>query len=104
MAKEKGGFMREPCKCPLCGKEDERVLLRPHWSKKYHEFICGHCKIELAFKRDERDIDIQLKDALDQWLIKATGESMEAMVNRMINTMTEEEMLERLDELNATCH
>lgn len=89
--------------CPLCHKEDERVLLRSHWSKKYHELICGHCKIELSFIMNPGiPIEEQLKEALDRYLIKATGETMEQAVKRIMDTMTEEQMLNRLDELNAT--
>ena len=96
--------MKELVQCPLCKREDERVLLRPHCSKKYHEFICGHCKIEFSFVRNEDDIEKQLKKALDDYLVKITGETMEAAVQRIMNTMSEEDMLNRLDELNQTYH
>lgn len=92
-------------KCPLCSKGNKRVLFRPHWSKKYHELICGHCKIEFSLIiKDHISVDVQLKEALDRYLIKVTGETMEQAVQRTMETMTEKEMLERLSELNATYH
>jgi hypothetical protein len=88
--------------CPLCKKEDERVLFRPHWSNKYHEFICGHCRTELSFVLDPTiTIEEQLKEVLDRRLVKLTGYTMEQSVKHIMDTMTEEEMLDRLDELNA---
>ncbi|NVM34051.1 MAG: hypothetical protein HWN81_00550 [Candidatus Lokiarchaeota archaeon] len=92
-------------KCPLCKKEGDRVILRQHWSKKYYEFICGHCKIEFSFIYNEKlDVNVQLKNNFNKWLIKVTGESMEQSVKRIMETMTEEEMLDRLDELNQVYH
>lgn len=84
-------------KCPLCKREDVRVLFRPHWSKKYYEFICGYCKIEFSLQYDNtQNLDQQLKDGLDRYLIKYTGQTMEQRVKEIMETMTPEEMEERL--------
>jgi len=83
----------------------DRVLFRPHWSNKYHEFICGHCKIEFSLIYDkETDLDLQLKDALDIYLIKHTGMTMKQRIQKITDTMTPEQMQDRLNDLDQTYH
>ena len=85
--------------CPFCKKSDNRVLLQLHWSKKYHTFICGHCKWEFDLKiLKDFPINPQLKWAFMGVLQDECGDKMNEIMERVKN-MTIEERLARLKEL-----
>lgn len=76
--------------CPCC-KSNKNVLLQEHWTKKHFDFICGNCKLELQIPKVKGNIQDIINNIFD-------FEHLEPIRERISN-MTQEEMLQRLKEL-----
>jgi len=85
-------------KCPCCKKDNERILFRQHWSKRYHEFICGNCKteFELIFFKINIQKEVNL---MYNKLIEFEYYDEIQQIKQKVNNMNEDQLKERLEEL-----
>jgi len=77
-------------KCPYCN-EKNRIYFREHWTKKYMDFACGKCKLQLEIPKSPLDYQILVNEIFDFVHIDP--------IRTKVDNMTEEEKLQRLEEL-----
>lgn len=90
-------------RCPNCD-EDKNTLVQLHWSKRYRQFICGSCKLELSFcdvsgKSREETVNLAFKHLMHHMV-----EEEKVRIKEKVDNMTEQEMRDRLKELTPTYH
>lgn len=82
-------------RCPQCKNKDERVLFRPHWSKKHYEFICGHCKLEFPLEYNKNLTANETVKAIYNFSLKDDIDKMKERLGKM----GREELVKRYKEL-----
>ena len=84
-------------KCPHCKKEN-RIIFRQHWSKRYHEFICGDCKLEfdLVFFKINAQKEVNL---MYNKLIEFEYYDEIQQIKQRVDNMDEDQLRARLEEL-----
>ena len=88
-------------RCPSCKRENGKVLIQDQISyRKCHHFVCGNCRTEFDFhKHNQLPENTQLElnyRAISKYQLL---EGIEAM-NKRVDTMTYEQKVARLKELD----
>lgn len=92
-------------KCPNC--ESIKTVLQLHWTKSFHTFICGNCKVEFDFiAGDGRELESMIRYVysryLDYSIMDIAGDMDSKQIHEFLdklNNMDEEELKDQISQI-----